>query len=138
MNKRLKIYFVHSDKIDYNNLIYKEVLSNPICLKHDLILPLTKKYQTRYVKELINEADIIIADVSNTTFTHKYELSLLKKSGKPVKYISLDNEIPKKLNKVVSEIELTTLEKPYIKIIENFILSKEEESNYNALVLGDI
>ena len=142
MVRRLKVYFIHSTKIDYNNLLYRHVLSSAVCLNHELMLPLTKAYQNRYVKDLMQEADLIVAEVSDPNLTLKLELKWVLKIKKPIKYISLSNNIPPKLKKIVPEIEQFTNELPLIKIIENFIshyagMTKEEQ-NDPTIVLGDL
>ena len=142
MVRRLKIYFIHSSKYDYNNLLYRYVLSSSICLPHELILPLSKNYQNRYVKDLINEADIIIAEVSTPSWSLKLELKWALKAGKIIKFISLNNLIPAKFKKLVPNIEQITEEKPMLKIIEDFVLeyanmSKQEQNN-PTMVLGEL
>ncbi|MDD2238542.1 MAG: hypothetical protein PHH51_01475 [Bacilli bacterium] len=142
MKRRLKVYFVHSSKLDYKNLIYRFVITSSVCINHELMLPYTKEYQTKYVKEMMAEADIIIAEVSNPNLGLIYELKLLSKINKPIKYISLTNEIPDKLKKLVPEIEYITEDKSYIQIIENFIkqyseMSKEEYED-PTIILGEL
>ena len=96
----------------------------------------------RSVKDLINKADLIIAEVSTLGFGLKLELKWALKSGKPVKYISLNNDVPKKLRKLVSEIELINEDKPFIKIIEDFISyyanQSIEDLSDTTIVLGEI
>ncbi|MDD4705625.1 MAG: hypothetical protein PHS24_00215 [Bacilli bacterium] len=142
MKRRLKVYFVHSSKLDYKNLIYRLVITSPVCINHELMLPYTKEYQTKYVKELMAEADIIIAEVSNPNLGLIYELKLLSKINKPIKYLSLTNEIPDNVKKYVLEIEYITEDKSYIQIIENFIkqysdISKEEYED-PTIILGEL
>jgi len=142
LKRRLKVYFVHSSKLDYKNLIYRFVITSSVCINHELMLPYTKEYQTKYVKEMMAEADIIIAEVSNPNLGLIYELKLLSKINKPIKYISLTNEIPDKLKKLVPEIEYITEDKSYIQIIENFIkqyseMSKEEYED-PTIILGEL
>ena len=137
--KRLNIYFIHSNKLDYNNLIYKKVLASSVCLSHDLVLPMTQKYQEKYTKELIENADIIIAEVSNPTFGLILELRWLCKQDKPKLYLSLDNKIPRKCKKYVPKIVETT-DETYITEIEKFI---NENAVYgankdNVITLGQI
>lgn len=142
MKRRLKVYFIHSSKMDYNNLLYRQILASEVCLKHELMLPQSKNYHDKYVKDLINKADIIIAEVSNQELGLKLELKWALKSGKPVKYISLNNEVPKKLKKLVPEIELINNNKPLIKIIEDFISyyanQSIEDLTNTTIVLGEI
>ena len=142
MKRRLKIYFIHSTKYDYNDIIYKPVLLSSVCVPHDLILPLSNNYKNKYAKDLINKADIIIAEVSKKSFGLKFELKWALASKKPVLYYSLTNEVPKSLRKYVPNLELTDDNKPCIKIIENFItkyadISKEEAAD-PVVVLGEI
>ena len=54
--KRLNIYFIHSKKFDYENLIYKKVLSSSVCLNQNIILPYSKNNQTTYTKDLMEKA----------------------------------------------------------------------------------
>ena len=61
--KRLNIYFIHSKKFDYQNLIYKKVLSSSVCLNQNIILPYSKNNQTTYTKDLMEKADLIIVDL---------------------------------------------------------------------------
>ncbi len=142
MRRRLKVYFIHSNKIDYNNLLYRHILASQVCLKHELMLPQTKQYQTKYVKELINSADIIIAEISKPGFGLNLELNWALKSGKPIKFISLTNVIPKKYRKKVKEIELTSDNKTLINIIETFINyyagMSEAEQKDTTVLLGEI
>ena len=142
MVRRLKVYFIHSTKMDYNNLLYRFILSSSVCLNHELMLPQTNKYQDKYVRDLLAKADIVIADVSNPTFGLKLELKWALKSKKPIKYISLDNTISKKIKKLVPEIDMITDDNSLIKIIENFIehyagMTKEEQED-PTMVLGEL
>ncbi|MDD4188016.1 MAG: hypothetical protein PHX04_04570 [Bacilli bacterium] len=142
MKRRLKVYFIHSSKIDYNNLLYRPILASSVCIKHELMLPQSKNYQDKYIKDLIDKADIIIAEVSEPSFGLKLELRWALKSGKPVKYISLNNEVPKKLTKLVPEIEHTRNDKSIINIIEDYIeyyasMSTSDLTN-TTIVLGEV
>lgn len=142
MKRRLKIYFIHSNKMDYNNLLYRHILSSPKCIVHELMLPQTNNYKDKYVKDLLDSADIVFAEVSNPSFGLKLELKWALKSGKPVKYFSLDNTIPKKLKKFVPELEMITDENTFLKIIENFTLLhagiSDEELKDRSIILGEL
>ena len=100
--RRLNIYVIHSTKFDYNNLLYKKLLSSNICLSHNLILPMTKEYQDKYTKDLMDKADIVIVELSNPSFGLKLELKYLTKYNKPKLFIALDNIKPKKYNKLIT------------------------------------
>lgn len=136
--RRLNIYFIHSTKFDYNNLLYKKVLESSVCLSHNLWLPQTKEYQDKYTKDLMNKADIIIVELSHPSFGLTLELKFLKKINKPKLFISLDNKVPRKYKKLISNFKETN-EGNYIKTIEEFIHTNESDirENYdNTITLG--
>lgn len=143
MVRRLKIYFIHSNKMDYQNLLYRDIISSSVCLMHELMLPYSKNYEGKYVKDLLAEADIIIAEVSEPGFLLKSELKWALKTGKPIKYIALNNILSPKLKKLVPNIDQIILpEKPMIKIVEDFInqyanMTREEQAD-TTIVLGDM
>lgn len=64
MKKKLNIYVSHSSKIDYTNELYKPLLNSSIALNNNLILPHSKEYEKINTKQIIMEADILIAEVS--------------------------------------------------------------------------
>jgi nucleoside 2-deoxyribosyltransferase len=141
MAERLKIYFIHSTKYDYNELIYKPVLLSNICVMQDLILPLTDSYKNKYAKDLINSSDIIIAEVSKFSFGIKIELKWALESGKPILFYSLTNKVPLFLRKYVNNLAKTDETNSSINLIENFIndnIKKMEEEENKTVVLGEI
>lgn len=78
----LKVYFVHSRRIDYNNDIYLPVLRSNILSKHTLIFPETNANKDTYYKDLMEKADIFIVDLTNPDTGLNMELKesiLLKK-----------------------------------------------------------
>lgn len=138
--KRLNIYFIHSKKFDYENLIYKKVLSSSVCLNQNIILPYSKNNQTTYTKDLMEKADLIIVDLFKPSLGLTLELFMLSKlSDKKVLYLSQDNVLPKKYQKYVKEF--TKHNGNYLELIENFIneeitrLSKIHDGIYT---LGEI
>ena len=138
--KRLNIYFIHSKKFDYENLIYKKVLSSSVCLNQNIILPYSKNNQTTYTKDLMEKADLIIVDLYKPSLGLTLEVMMLSKlSDKKVLYLSQDNELPKKYQKYVKEF--TKHNGNYLELIENFIneeitrLSKIHDGIYT---LGEI
>lgn len=126
--KRLNIYFIHSSKIDYNNLIYKKVLSNNVCLSHNIILPMSSEYKEKYRKDLIEKADVIIVTlIGKPSLGLILELKWLQKVDKPKLFLSLDNNLPGNIKKYVNDVKF--VKDDYMKEIENFIIktSKDEE-----------
>lgn len=141
MLKRLKVYFMHSGNLNYNEEIYKKILSSNKCLYHELILPYSENYINKYAKDLINVSDIIIVFIDKPSFLFKFELKWVQTANKPTIYISLKNEIPKSLKKMVPLIQEIDQSNSLIYIIENFIetnANKKDIDNYTPLNLGEI
>ena len=102
--ERLNIYFMHSNKFDYENLIYKKVLSSSVCLMQNVILPYSDNNKTKYAKDLIKSADLVIVDLYKPSFGLSLELRWLSKiKDKKVLFLSQDNIIPKKYQKIVTD-----------------------------------
>lgn len=138
--KRLTIYFMHSTKFDYNNLIYKFVLSSKVCLRHNIILPRTKQYESVYAKDLINKADLVVVFLNNANLGLDLELNWLKKAGKDVLYISLDGKVKSKYKMRYKNIVVADTENYFINVVEEFIKSNEtdEKIDKSAITLGKI
>lgn len=65
MKKKLNIYISHSSKMDYINELYEPLLNSSIALNNNLILPHSKEYEKIDTKQIIMEADILVAEVSS-------------------------------------------------------------------------
>ena len=63
----------------------------------NLILPMSEKYINTYIKDLLNEIDIIICDLTNCNFLLKTEIKMANKLNKKIYYIINSND--KKVNK---------------------------------------
>ena len=74
--------------MDYKNLLYRDVVSSPVCTMHELMLPQTKTYEAEYYKELIKKADLIIVDASSYSFGIKLELKNYKNMKTNIIHIS--------------------------------------------------
>lgn len=120
--KKITIYAVHSNKLNYKEEFYKPLLLSKECKKHNLILPLTEKYQNDYAKDLVEKSDIIIINLTDSSFSvfietkwalkfNKKILFLLKNKGK----CSLLLSKYKKKSKTYYNYE------DQIKLIEEFI-----------------
>ena len=142
MIRRLKIYFIHSTKYDYNNILYKQLLTSSILNKHELILPCSKTYNTKYYKDLINSADLIIGEVSKPSFGMGFELKYAMKQDKPKLYFSFNNEVSKKISKYIPEINEVNDTYTFLNLIEEFVNKyanlKEEEVQAKTTILGKI
>lgn len=140
--ERLNIYFMHSNKFDYENLIYKKVLSSSVCLMQNVILPYSDNNKTKYAKDLIKNADLVIVDLYKPSFGLSLELRWLSKiKDKKVLFLSQDNMIPKKYQKIVTDLTKYDENNTYIKLIEDFInkeLDRHSKINGDIYTLGEI
>ena len=140
--ERLNIYFMHSNKFDYENLIYKKVLSSSVCLSQNFILPYSDNNKTKYAKDLIKNADLVIVDLYKPSFGLSLELKWLSKlKDKKILFLSQDNIIPKKYQKLVTDLTKYDENNTYIKLIEEFInkeLDRRSKINGNIYTLGEI
>lgn len=140
--ERLNIYFMHSNKFDYENLIYKKVLSSSVCLMQNVILPYSDNNKTKYAKDLIKSADLVIVDLYKPSFGLSLELRWLSKiKDKKVLFLSQDNMIPKKYKKIVTDLTKYDENNTYIKLIEDFInkeLDRRSKINGDIYTLGEI
>ena len=140
--ERLNIYFMHSNKFDYENLIYKKVLSSSVCLMQNVILPYSDNNKTKYAKDLIKNADLVIVDLYKPSFGLSLELRWLSKiKDKKVLFLSQDNMIPKKYQKIVTDLTKYDENNTYIKLIEDFInkeLEIRSKVKDNVYTIGEI
>lgn len=94
---KVKVYIMHSDKINYKENLYKPLLEFGLMKQFNLILPMSEKYINTYIKDLLNEIDIIICDLTNCNFLLKTEIKMANKLNKKIYYIINLND--KKVNK---------------------------------------
>ncbi len=83
---KLKVYIMHSDKIDYVNDIYRPLLKMGLMKEYYLILPLSDRYKSTYIKELFKDSDIIICDLTKANLFLNIELKTAKKLNKKIYY----------------------------------------------------
>ncbi len=89
---KIKIYIMHSEKIDYKEELYKPLLEKELMKDYFLILPLTEKYKASYIKELLEDSDIVICDLTNFNFFANLELNTAKKLNKQIYYFINAND----------------------------------------------
>lgn len=94
---KIKVYIMHSEKKDYKEEIYKPLLEKELMKDYFLILPLSNKYKSSYIKELMIESDLIICDLTKFNFFANIELRTAKKLNKPIYYFIKNDD--KKINK---------------------------------------
>ena len=94
---KLKIYIMHSEKVDYKNEIYKPLLEKGLMDAYFLVLPLSQKFISHYIKELINDCDIVICDLTKFNIFANFELKTAKKLNKEIYYFIKEDD--KKVSK---------------------------------------
>lgn len=83
---KVKVYIMHSEKIDYKNEIYRPLLELGLMKNYFLVLPYSEKFKASYIKETIGDSDVIICDLTNFNFFANLELKMAKKLEKTIYY----------------------------------------------------
>lgn len=89
---KIKVYIMHSEKVAYKDEIYKPLLELGLMKDYFLILPLSEKFKSTYIKELMINSDIIICDLTNFNFFANLELKIAKKLNKTIFYFINNND----------------------------------------------
>lgn len=89
---KIKVYIMHSEKINYKEEIYKPLLEKGLMKDYFLILPLSEKFKTSYIKELLIDSDIVICDLTKFNFLANIELKTAKKLNKEIYYFINSND----------------------------------------------
>ena len=127
--KGLKIYFVHSDKIDYNKLIYLPVLRSNFLSNHKLIFGKTVDNEKKYFKDLMDVSDLIVVELTNPDVGFNLQLKQAIISKKPIlalaqKNIGYDEKYQKLLKSVIgysNEEEFRYFVETFVKTYEGKI-----------------
>ncbi|HOB25999.1 MAG TPA: hypothetical protein PLB45_01940 [Bacilli bacterium] len=138
---RLKIYFIHSAKIDANELIYLPVLRSNQLSHDELIFSESTKYAGKYYKDLIDRADVLVAELTNPDMGFNMELKYGIISKKPIlalaqKKYGYEAKYGKILKNIIgysTEEELRFYVEAFAKNYEGKVFSTKGES---TLVLG--
>lgn len=139
MKKR--IYFIHSRKIDYNDLIYLSVLRSEALHTHELMLPESENLKNVYYKDLISDADLIVVELSNPDIGFNMELKQAILSRKPI--LALANKkigFDMKYQKLLKNVYGYETEKEFREYVEKFVLKHEKDprADVGTIVLGNI
>ena len=122
---KLKIYIMHSEKIDYKSILYKPLLESNIGTDNILILPMSKRFESTYIKDLLKDSDIVICDLTNSNFFLKTEIKYANKLNKKVYYyINMNDKNKKKYKDYVEYCDT----EDFINKVSNLInsLNKKE------------
>lgn len=89
--KKITIYAIHSNKLNYKEEFYRPLLLSEECNKHNLILPLTEKYQNMYAKDLVEKCDIAIINLTDSSFSVFIETNWAIKMNKKILFLIRGN-----------------------------------------------
>ena len=126
----LKIYFIHSAKSDYNNLIYLPVLRSKILANHTLIFPDNEENKAIYYKDLMDQSDVFVVELTSPDTGFNMQLKYALMSKKPIlalaqKKIGYEAKYQKILNKVIGY----STEEEMRYFVEKFALEYKDKVN---------
>lgn len=138
---KLTVYFIHSDKIDYNNLIYLPVLRSNILSEYNLLFSHSLENNEMYYKDLMDKADLYVVEMTSPTMGFNMELKQAIISKKPIlalaqKEIGYDIKYQKLLKSVIGysgEEEFRYYVETFVKSYEGKIVAGKLDS---TIVLG--
>lgn len=120
--KKITIYAIHSNKLNYKEELYKALLLSKVCSTHNLILPLTDKYQNMYAKDLVESCDIAIINLTDSTFSVYIETKWAIKMNKKILFLIKENgKCSKLLNKYKNISKMYYNYEDEITLIDEFI-----------------
>lgn len=139
--KGLNIYFIHSSKSNYNELIYLPVLRSNILSKHTLIFPETEDNKDIYYKELMDKADLFVVELTSPDTGFNMELKQAIITKKPILALAQKNiGYEEKYQKLLKDVISYDNEEELRSMVEHFVeKNKDKVSNGGAdstVVLG--
>lgn len=126
----LKIYLIHSHKRDFNTELYLPLLRSSVVANNTLVLSATEKNKDVYYKTMIQDADILVADLTTPDMGFNMELKEAIVSKKPL--LSLVNKnvgYDQKYNKLLKNIIGYTSSDEFVHFVETFITQYAEKIN---------
>ena len=139
--KGLKVYFIHSDKINYNDLIYLPVLRSNYLSNHKLIFGKNKANENTYFKDIMDDSDLLVVELTSPDVGFNMQLKQAIISKKPIlalaqKDIGYDEKYQKLLKNVIgysTEEEFRYFVETFVKTYEGKIDDGKVDS---TVVLG--
>ena len=122
---KIKVYIMHSEKINYKEEIYKPLLEKGLMEDYFLILPLSEKYKSSYIKELLIDSDLVICDLTSFNFLANLELKTAKKLNKQIYYFINAND---KSLKKYKEVNIYQNKEEFSELVKKLLdsLNKKE------------
>lgn len=139
----LKIYFIHSNKIDYNQLIYLPVLRSNVLSHHTLLFAQSEENKETYFKDMIASADLIVVELTSPDMGLNMELKHAILSRKPIlalaqNQIGYDIKYQKLLKNVLgysNEAEFRTLVEMFVQNNKDRVIAGKLDP---TLILGEL
>ena len=140
-NGGLKIYFVHSAKSDFNNLLYLPVLRSKILANHTLVFPDNEANKDIYYKDLMDKCDLYVIELTSPDTGFNMELKHALMSKKPIlalaqKSVGYEEKYQKLLKNVIGY----TTEEELRYFVETFVENNKDKVHGGivdpTLVLG--
>ena len=143
MARGLSIYFIHSSKCDFNNLIYLPVLRSNVLSHHTLMFPRSEENKDKYFKDMIANCDVIVVELTDPDIGFNMELKEALISRKPIlalaqKAVGYDPKYQKLLKNIIAynnEEDFRYYVETFAETYKGVANKKAEE---NVVVLGNI
>lgn len=140
-NRGLNIYFVHSAKSDFNNLLYLPVLRSKELSNHTLIFPDSEANKDLYYKDLMDKADLYVVELTKPDTGFNMELKQAIISKKPILALAQKSiGYEEKYQKLLPNIIGYSTEEELRYVVETFVKNNRDKVSGGkldpTLVLG--
>lgn len=142
MEKRgLNVYFIHSAKSDYNNLLYLPILRSRVLSNHTLVFPDSEANKERYYKDIMDEADLYIVELTSPDTGFNLELKYAIMSKKPILALAQKSVgYDEKYQNLIKDVVGYSTEEDIRYMVETFVESYKDKINKGkvdpTLILG--
>ena len=138
---KIKVYIMHSDKINYKEDLYRPLLEKGLMNDYFLILPMSNNFIGQFAKDLINDCDIVICNLTNSNIFLNQEIKWAKSMNKDIYYyIKKDDKKLSKFKDYQYNIYSTTEE--FVNLVDTLLKSLNQKElilkRENIFCLGNI
>lgn len=89
----MKIFVAHSSDFDFETKLYVPLRESALATEHEVLLPQEGGSRDEITRQMINECDLLIADVSRPSLGTGIEIGWADAAGVPVIAISEEGSI---------------------------------------------
>ena len=141
--KGLSIYFIHSRKSNYNELLYLPVLRSNILSDFNLILPASVENNNTYFKDLMDKASLIVVELTSPDLGFNMELNEAILSKKPILAIAQNSVgYEAKYQKLLKTVYGYNNEADVRNLVEKFVLANKDKvglvDGKSSVILGTL